>query len=75
MLNKLLKLYFRKENNKMPTVCEFGGMKILLYYDDHDPPHLHIVGEDRAEIYINYKEDGLYKGGKLPAKKEREIKD
>lgn len=59
----------------MPTVCEFGGMRILLYFDDHDLPHIHIVGEDKAEVYINYIQDGFYKAGKLPVKKERMIKD
>lgn len=60
---------------KLPTVCESGGMRILLYFDDHDPPHFHIVGEDRAEVHINYEQDGFYKAGKLSAKKERMIKD
>lgn len=59
----------------MPAICEFGGMKILIYFDDHDPPHLHIVGEDKAEVNINYVEDGFYKAGKLPAKKERMIRE
>jgi hypothetical protein len=59
----------------LPTVSEFGGMKILLYFDDHDPPHVHIIGEDRAEVYINYEQDGFYKAGVLPVKKEKVIKE
>ncbi len=27
----------------MPTVSEFFGIKIYLYYNDHNPPHFHAV--------------------------------
>ena len=26
----------------MPTICEFYGMKIQMYYNDHAPPHFHV---------------------------------
>jgi len=25
----------------VPTICEFQGIVIRMYYDDHNPPHLH----------------------------------
>lgn len=25
----------------MPTICEFFGIVIRMYYDDHNPPHFH----------------------------------
>lgn len=25
----------------MPRVCEFYGIVIYVYYDDHEPPHFH----------------------------------
>lgn len=25
----------------MPTISEFFGILILMYYDDHNPPHFH----------------------------------
>lgn len=25
----------------MPTICEFYGITIRMYYDDHAPPHFH----------------------------------
>lgn len=52
----------------MPKISEFYGMKIYLYFDDHDPPHIHIRGQDKAEIYI---QTSGYKNGLLPLNKER----
>lgn len=54
----------------MPKITEFNGMKIYVYFDDHDPPHFHVRGQDKAEIYIN---TGEYKNGLLPLKKRRDI--
>jgi hypothetical protein len=37
----------------MPTVSEFFGIKIYLYYNDHNPPHFHAVyAGDYVEIAI-----------------------
>jgi hypothetical protein len=38
----------------MPTVAIVAGMAILLYYDDHDPPHFHIRAANfRAKVAIH----------------------
>lgn len=37
----------------MPRICKFGGMTIVLYYNDHDPPHFHVIDsgfQTRIEI-------------------------
>lgn len=37
----------------MPTVCEFYGIAICLYFRDHNPPHFHAYyAEFEAEIAI-----------------------
>lgn len=54
----------------MPKICEFNGMKLYIYFDDHDPPHIHIRGQDKAEIYIQSRE---YKNGSLPNKQLRNV--
>jgi len=37
----------------MPTVKEFGGYKITLYAEDHNPPHVHVIGPDfQAKVRI-----------------------
>jgi hypothetical protein len=27
----------------MPTIKNFGGFRITMYFEDHNPPHFHIV--------------------------------
>ena len=37
----------------MPSISRFFGIVILMYYDDHVPPHFHAkYGEYRAQINI-----------------------
>ena len=38
----------------VPTICRFYGILIQMYYNDHDPPHFHVVyNEFKAVIAIN----------------------
>ena len=38
----------------MPTLSIFDGIKIILYYRDHQPPHFHAVyAEYEAEVGID----------------------
>ncbi len=38
----------------MPTISEFFGIVIRMYYDDHNPPHFHAYyGEYEALISID----------------------
>ncbi len=38
----------------MPEISRFYGIVILMYYDDHNPPHFHArYGEDQAAIEIS----------------------
>ena len=38
----------------MPIISKFYGIKILMFYDDHNPPHFHVkYGEYHARIIIN----------------------
>jgi hypothetical protein len=37
----------------MPTICRFYGILIQMYYDDHNPPHFHVIyGKHKALISI-----------------------
>lgn len=39
----------------MPLVCEFFGIKIYMYWDDHTPPHFHAqYGNNTALVSIHY---------------------
>lgn len=38
----------------MPTISEFYGIMILMFYSDHAPPHFHArYGDDEALIQIS----------------------
>jgi hypothetical protein len=48
----------------MPELSHFLGIAILMYFDDHNPPHFHVRYNDfRAIISIN---DLSLMEGKLP---------
>ena len=48
----------------MPEISRFLGIIISLYFDDHNPPHIHInYNEDEALVSIN---DCLVLRGELP---------
>ena len=49
----------------MPEICRFYGIVIVMFGDDHEPPHFHVrYGDDRCSITID---DGFVKG-RLPRK-------
>jgi hypothetical protein len=33
----------REGDERMPTISEFGGIQIRMFFDDHNPPHFHAV--------------------------------
>jgi len=38
----------------MPTISQFFGILIRMYYDAHNPPNFHVIyGEYEALIHIN----------------------
>lgn len=38
----------------MPTISQFYGITIRMYFDDHPPPHFHAYyGSDSAKIEID----------------------
>lgn len=52
----------------MPTISMFYGILIRMYYDDHNPPHIHaIYGNDTA----CFKFDGELLEGDFPKKQKK----
>ena len=48
----------------MPEISMFGGIRITMYYDDHNPPHFHAdYAGHRALVDI---QGGYVIGGALP---------
>jgi hypothetical protein len=36
----------------MPTVLREAGLRIVIYTDDHPPPHVHIFGDGETKIAL-----------------------
>jgi hypothetical protein len=50
----------------MPELSRFLGISILMYFDDHNPPHFHVrYNDDRALVSI---EELKVLEGHLPAR-------
>ena len=32
----------------MPTIEDFGAFKIVVYFEDENPPHVHVIAADFA---------------------------
>jgi len=37
----------------MPTVSRLGGLRVVIYPDDHFPAHVHVLGEGEAIFVLN----------------------
>ncbi|HBM13411.1 MULTISPECIES: DUF4160 domain-containing protein [unclassified Hwanghaeella] len=54
----------------MPTIADFGSFRIYMYFQDENPPHVHIIGPDfAAKLRLD---DAVKIAGDLPKKVERE---
>ncbi len=49
----------------MPLICEFSGLKVYMYYHDHLPPHVHVVGAGVAALVL-IPEGTVIEGGLPP---------
>ena len=57
----------------MPTIAWFYGIAIQMFYDDHNPPHLHArYGRARALVRLV---DGQIISGELPPTAERLVRE
>lgn len=56
----------------VPTIITINGVKIMIFADDHNPPHFHArFGEHVAQVRIA---DLAVIAGSLPKAKLREVK-
>ncbi len=56
----------------MPTICEFDGMTIHVYVNEHNPPHIHVKcsGEEASIIIAT----GVVDKGKIPSGKLKKVR-
>lgn len=55
----------------MPTVYVIDSIKILIYFDDHLPPHFHAIYNEYEEL-IEIRTLETYRG-KLPNKQRKRV--
>ncbi|MGC8537138.1 MAG: DUF4160 domain-containing protein [Rhizomicrobium sp.] len=37
----------------MPTILRIGGLRVVIYPNDHRPAHLHVIGDGEAVFVLN----------------------
>jgi hypothetical protein len=42
----------------MPTVLRMGGLRVVIYPNDHRPAHVHLKGDGREAVFDLYCPDG-----------------
>ena len=35
----------------MPTVLRIGGLRVVIYPNDHRPAHVHVIGEGHEAVF------------------------
>lgn len=35
----------------MPTVLRFGAFRVVVYPNDHRPPHVHVIGDGHEAVF------------------------
>lgn len=57
----------------MPTISQFRGVDIIMYFNDHAPPHFHAVyGEHEA--LVEWRPPQVFRGG-LPKRMLKRVFD
>lgn len=55
----------------MPRVATLGGIKVYLYYDDHEPPHFHAECAEYEMVVVI--ETGATLKGDLPRSEKARV--
>lgn len=35
----------------MPTIKRLGSLRVVIYPNDHRPPHVHVIGKEREAVF------------------------
>jgi hypothetical protein len=35
----------------MPTILRIDGLRVVIYFNDHSPGHVHVIGTDREAVF------------------------
>lgn len=42
----------------MPTVANIGGLRVVIYSNDHRPAHVHVMGSGKEAVFLLNCPDG-----------------
>lgn len=42
----------------MPTVLRFAGLRVVIYFNDHRPAHVHVIGRGCEAVFDLHCPDG-----------------
>ena len=42
----------------MPTIFRFSGYRVVMYSEDHEPAHVHVIGNDAEYVFALNLPDG-----------------
>lgn len=57
----------------MPVLKDFGGFQIMMYFHDHNPPHVHVESADFRAL-VSIEDAGIFDGS-IDAKFRRDALD
>lgn len=57
----------------MPTIAIFYGISVRMYYDDHNPPHIHVYYVNQAAKFTI--ESGALIAGNVPGRVESMVRE
>lgn len=55
---------------KLPVVARFDGIELLIYFQDHNPPHLHAFYGDCEAVFSM---SGEIMEGRFPPKQKKKV--
>jgi len=38
----------------MVTIVRYRSVRVVIYPDDHDPPHVHVIGDGETKIVLGH---------------------
>ena len=44
----------------MVTIIRSGALRVVIFPDDHDPPHVHVIGDGETKIELGDSADASF---------------
>lgn len=54
----------------MPTIKNFGAYRIMLFAEDHNPPHVHVIGRE-FQVKVRIRDATVFVGA-IPSRYRRQ---